>query len=304
MILAIGPRGLATAVMAFLPAHAGIPGTELFPLYALILIGLSVMFMTIIPEVRIRRMDRESVSNESRAKTIRRSAWSGEAEVLLGTQLLFNGPPLPRVGMVGVPQADIGLHVPDFRAGERTYHALCRAMELCRPQEDGETEEGGTMVVQTFVPFHHAMAAIQAHDPSIFYHQELENRRPLGYPPFGSLMVLRVSGDDPARVEHASQYWRALLAENVSPESEAGRGTLRTMALPGDLNFGSSLQIMGPIPSKEKLPRYRHRWQLLVKSAQGDLARRRVHDTLRELEGSRKWAGMTFDVDVDSWEME
>lgn len=233
------------------------------------------------PGTRIVRLDRELARTPRQADAIRTRAAAGDWDILIGTQMLLQGTPLPSVGFVGIPHADAGLHRPDFRSGERTYHSLLDAIALA-----GGTEHGGRIVLQTYLPEHHAIAAAAARNPTIFLEQELAFRQTLAYPPFTHLISLRVSGAQPAPVQQAAGRWAKLLR---SPRE-------RTPA-------SEEIVILGPIPASVEKLRGRHRWQLLVKSADGDAARRAVRRTLEKVEEEGRNKGLKFDVDVDPLEM-
>ena len=103
---------------------------------------------------------------------------SGETQVLVGTQMVAKGLDIPNVALVGVVLADIGLHIPDFRAGERVFSLLCQVAAA----PDGATRPG-RVFVQTYDPEHYAIRAGANQDYSEIYQQEIESRRRLGYPP-------------------------------------------------------------------------------------------------------------------------
>lgn len=233
------------------------------------------------PDARILRLDRQSARTPRQADVMHARAAAGEWDILIGTQMLFQGEPLPSVGFVGIPHADAGLHRPDFRAGERTYHSLLDAVALAR-----HGEHAGRVILQTYLPAHHAIAALAAGDPAIFLEQELAFRRTLAYPPFTHLISLRVSGTSPAPVKEAAERWARLLrsSRERAPSSD-------------------DIVILGPIPASVEKLRGRHRWQLLVKSPDGNAARQAVTRTLAKVEEEGRSRGLKFDVDVDPLEM-
>lgn len=231
------------------------------------------------PRARVGRLDRDAARTVAQAEAIRRQAWMGELDILVGTQLLFQGSPLPHAKLVGLPHADAGLHLPDFRAAERTYHTLREAVNLGHP-----AESGGRVLLQTYLPTHHAITAIAAQSPALFYDQELAFRRALGYPPFAHLIGLRVSGKDAGRVKEAAVRWAGMLRAAIPEAAERDP---------------TSVQILGPIPAAVSRLRGRHRWQLLVKSVNGEVGRQTVRTTLVQLEGKRGMRGLKFEVDVD-----
>ncbi len=235
------------------------------------------------PLARIGRLDRDTAPTARRADALRRDAARGAFDMLVGTQMLVQGPPLPPAGLVAVPYADAGFHLPDFRSAERAYQILTDAVALARP-----ASAGGRVVVQTHAPEHHAIAAIRCGNPEIFYDREKELRKALGYPPFTSLISLGVSAGDPQRAKAAAQEWARLLSRQL------GSGALP--ALDGDA-------VLGPIPSAVAKIRGRHRWQLLVKARDGEAARDAVRTSVTELERRRRSRDLKFDVDVDPVDM-
>ena len=108
-----------------------------------------------------------------------------EADVLIGTQMIAKGLDLPLVTLVGVIAADVGLFLPDFRAGERTFQLLTQVAGRA-----GRSALGGQVIVQTYHPDHYAIVAASHHDYEGFYRQEIAFRREQGYPPFRRLARL------------------------------------------------------------------------------------------------------------------
>jgi primosomal protein N' (replication factor Y) len=228
------------------------------------------------PDARIGRLDRDTARTPEQATRLRSGIAGGQLDLLIGTQLLFQDMPVQPVGFVGIPQADTGLHRPDFRSAERTYHALRDAVALARTD--------GQVVLQTALPDHHVIAAIAHGDPARFYEQELAFRRALGYPPFAHLISLCVSGKTEAAVRAAAERWAAAVKEQ-------GRKS------------PAQITVLGPIPASVERVRGRHRWQILVKSPDGDSARQSVKATLEKMEEGKEHRRLKFDVDVDPIEL-
>jgi len=136
-------------------------------------------------------------------------------------------------------------------------------------------------VMQTYVPQHHVIRALAERDPRFFYDNELAARKALGYPPFGRLIGLRVSGTKEERVETAATKWATLL------RAESSRV------------HPPRFEILGPIPATPVRSRGRVRWQLLVKGTDGAALRQAVQATLAELEKAGRAGGLRYDVDVD-----
>lgn len=244
------------------------------------------------PQARIGRLDRENARTPAQAEAIRRQAVAGELDILIGTQMLFQGDSLPTVGFVGLPHADAGLHLPDFRSAERTYHSLLDTVALARPGD-----EGGRVLLQTYLPTHHAITAVAHANASSFHDQELVFRKAIRYPPYSHLISLRVTGKNSERVRETAERWADMLKAAVA------RGG-RTKAVPaGGDHLTDEVTILGPIPSAVAQLRGRHRWQLLVKSVNAEAGRQTVRATLEELEKSKGKSGLKFEVDVDPVEM-
>jgi len=228
------------------------------------------------PGARIGRLDRDTARKPGQADQLRTAISEKDLDLLIGTQMLFQGLPVQPAGFVGVPYADAGLHRPDFRSAERTYHALRDAVGLARA--------GGQVVLQTRLPDHHVIAAIAHNDPPHFYGQELAFRRALGYPPFAHLISLCVSGKTEAAVRAAAERWAAAVKEQ-SRKSPV------------------QISVLGPIPASVERLRGRHRWQVLVKSPDGEEARRSVRATLAAMEAGKEARRLKFDVNVDPVEI-
>ncbi len=228
------------------------------------------------PDARIGRLDRDTARTPEQAARLRNGIAEGQLDLLIGTQLLFQDMPIQPVGFVCIPHADAGLHRPDFRSAERTYHALRDAIGLARDE--------GQVVLQTALPDHHVIASIAHGVPARFYEQELAFRRALGYPPFAHLISLCVSGKTEAAVRAAAERWATAVKEQGKKS-------------PGPI------VVLGPIPASVERVRGRHRWQILVKSPDGEQARQRVRATLETMEAGKESRRLKFDVDVDPLEM-
>lgn len=142
------------------------------------------------PDYPCVRMDTDSMqkpgSHESTLDQFRR----GEKKILLGTQMIAKGLDFPNVTVVGVINADIALHLNDFRAGERTFTLITQVAG-----RTGRGPKGGRVLVQTFDPEHAAIVAASRHDYHAFANAELQHRQDFGYPPFGNLARFVVRSD-------------------------------------------------------------------------------------------------------------
>lgn len=232
----------------------------------------------LLPEATILRIDGEALRRPQQVRAIWRLVARREWDVLIGTQMLLR-PDLNRsVGLVGLVHADAGLSMPDFRAAERTYHQLRDAVDFAQP-----AGSGGQVIVQTYLPAHHAIQAVVQQDESIFLSEERAQRTALSYPPMVHLIVLHISGVDEGLVKQMSTSWAAKLT-----------------ALAGGSN---GLTVMGPVPSPVPRLRGQHRWQILLKSVRREVGIEAARATLGLVEQVFRRRTVKIDVDVDPIDM-
>lgn len=134
------------------------------------------------PKARILRMDTDSMKQRGAHEQALSRFRSGEVDILLGTQMIAKGLDFPNVTLVGVVNADTALHLPDFRAAERTFHLITQVAG-----RTGRGEKGGEVLVQTFQPENPVIQDACRHDYLAFTARELPLRRKLDYPPFSAL---------------------------------------------------------------------------------------------------------------------
>lgn len=173
------------------------------------------------PEARLARMDLDTTSTRWSHQAILDKVGRGEVDILLGTQMIAKGLDFPNVTLVGVVDADTGLHLPDFRAAERTFQLIAQVAGRA-----GRGPKGGRVVVQTRNPQHYALLTAAAHDAEKFLEQELSQRESPPYPPNASLVNLLVSGESETRVADAAvqvaDWCMALVASQGLPVSVLG----------------------------------------------------------------------------------
>ena len=206
---------------------------------------------SVFPAARVLRLDLDVArAKDGPGETLARFA-RGEADLLLGTQMIAKGLDFPRVTLVGVLDADVALHLPDFRAAERTFQLLTQVSGRA-----GRGKVPGEVLVQTCTPEHPAITAVAAADghegEREFRKQELSERRDALYPPFTRLVTLLADGPDAAEVE-------------------ATAGALATLAR--ERAGSADVSVLGPAPQALARLRGRHRWHVLLKSTNGKLLR-------------------------------
>ena len=192
--------------------------------------------------MRSLRWDADTARRPEEHERILQRFLAGEAQVLIGTQMIAKGLDLPLVTLVGVVNADRGLALPDFRASERVFQLLTQVAGRA-----GRGILGGRVLLQTYRPEHPAIRAASRHDYAEFAAQELRLRRELGDPPFGRLarVVCRHRRENRAQAE-AEQAARWL------------RERIRRLRLTG-------LQVVGPLPCYYTRLQEYFRWQVLLR---------------------------------------
>jgi len=194
------------------------------------------------PEARVLRWDLDAAPTRAAHALIWQRFADGEADVLIGTQVLTKGLDLPLVTLVGVILADVGLGLPDFRAAERTFQSLIQVAGRA-----GRGLFGGRVILQTYRPDHPAIAAAARYDLEWFYRKELAFRKSHGYPPFQRLVRLLYWHADPERAREAAERM-----------GEALRHHLERKGAP-------PTAMIGPAPCYFSRLRGLYRWQILLR---------------------------------------
>ena len=192
----------------------------------------------LLPEARILRMDVDTTKKKGAHERILSSFGAGEADILLGTQMIAKGLDFPNVTLVGVINADTALNLPDFRSSERTFQLLTQVAGRA-----GRADKKGEVLIQTFNPDHYAIRLAQAHDYEGFYQLEMDFRRKLNYPPYFYTVQLVISHQDEEEVVKKSYEIMALLKGNLSEKA----------------------RVLGPIPKPIARTHNLYHYQLLIK---------------------------------------
>ena len=165
------------------------------------------------PQAQIKRMDSDALKRKEDYRRILGAFRAGKIDVLVGTQMIAKGLHFPNVTLVGIIQADLALHQPDFRAGERTFQLLTQVAGRA-----GRGDVEGEVFVQTFTPFHAAIQFARRHDFPGFYEQELEFREQLKYPPVSRIALLTIKGRNEEKVQFAAAHLRRELETTLGAD--------------------------------------------------------------------------------------
>ena len=221
------------------------------------------------PKARIARMDADTMTTKDCYRRILDQFRAGRFDILIGTQMIAKGLDFPNVTLVGVIQADIGLHVPDFRSGERTFQLITQVAGRA-----GRGDIPGNVIVQTYTPYHNALQCAIKHDYKGFYDEELPSRQLLDFPPCAHIVIFHFKSKEESL---ASQSAEQFLKE-AKPFLE------------------EKTQVIGPMPAPLARVQTFYRFQILFRG--GNIWR--LVRNLRQLALSPRWPkGVYVFADVD-----
>jgi primosomal protein N' (replication factor Y) len=222
-----------------------------------------------LPTARVDRLDRDLALRRGAVERVLAAFEKGETDVLVGTQMIAKGHDFPRVTLVGVIDADVGLGMPDFRAAERTFQLLTQVAGRA-----GRAQLAGEVILQSHLPDHYALRLACAQDYPAFFEREMEFRRTMGYPPATALLNLVMR----ARDARAAAKAAAALGRRLREEA------------------GGRYRVLGPATAPLAKLRGEHRYQILLKGQ-----RRAMRDAVRRAlvaeYGEVRWPGVAVDMD-------
>ncbi len=227
----------------------------------------------VFPKARLERMDSDTMTRKDSYRKILGAFRAGEIDILLGTQMIAKGLDFPSVTLVGVVAADLSLHMPDFRAGERTFQLLTQVAGRA-----GRGDLAGEVIVQTFTPFHPAIQAARTLDYDGFLDQELEFRRELGYPPYSHLVCFTIRGEQEQLVKLTAESLAKRVQEKLS----------------------AAVRLGGPSPAPLAKARGEYRYQIILRAPQTRQITAPLKDVLRDFKWPEKIA---WSVDVDAFSL-
>jgi len=223
-----------------------------------------------LPQARVLRMDLDSTRKRGTLSGMIGAFERGEVDVLLGTQMVAKGFDFPRVTLVGVINADREMGLPDFRGQERAFQLLTQVAGRA-----GRGEKAGEAIFQTYLPDHHVITAAGLQDYDAFYRREMDERSPLGYPPFRRMANLLFDGRDEAAVIRRAT-------------AEAERLTGR-----------KALQLLGPAPMPLSRLKGQFRWHLTLLSASAGVLAQELLGVMERAEKARPRGRVRIQVDMD-----
>jgi len=225
------------------------------------------------PTARIARMDADTMGRKGSYREVLGKFRARQIDILLGTQMIAKGLDFPNVTLVGIINADIGLHSPDFRAGERTFQLLT---QVAGRAGRGETE--GEVIIQTFSPASPSIQHARHHDYSGFFEQEISFRKAFRHPPFNRMILIHVRG--------------------VSLELTSRSAVQIATALRA--NAPSSVEVSESAPAPLERAHGQYRYHVTIKGKSGVTLAGLVRDTTSKLKLSD---GIVMTVDVDPYSL-
>ncbi|HYM24666.1 MAG TPA: primosomal protein N', partial [Vicinamibacterales bacterium] len=239
----------------------------------------------VVPGARVARLDRDAIRRKGALAALLTRFRDGDIDILVGTQMIAKGHDFPRVTLVGVVSADVGLGMADFRASERTFQLLTQVAGRA-----GRGEQAGEAIVQTLYPEHYSIRLACRQDYRAFYEREIDFRRRMRYPPLVALINVIVRAPTfAASMDDASDI--------VSKLRDGARGPDGAQGLDGARGFSraSNLHVLGPAPAAIGRLRGELRAQILIKGA----GRRQMREALTAALTTRPDLKKRVVVDVD-----
>jgi len=230
------------------------------------------------PGVSILRMDTDTVSASHPHEYYLERFRKEKVPILLGTQMVAKGLDFENVTLVGVISADLSLFVEDFRAGERTFSLLTQVVGRA-----GRGEKTGRAVIQTFTPEHEVIRFAGRQDYDSFYEQEILLRQLRGFPPFGDVTVLTVSGPDEAGVLRACTKLRVGLERGLK-------------------ELGEDTRVLGPAPAVITKVNNRYRYRLTLSGPSTPGQRHLVSHLLRAVHQDKENKGVSAFADINPFD--
>lgn len=209
-------------------------------------------------DVKVLRMDMDTTRNKNSHEAIYNSFKNGEADILIGTQMISKGLDFKNVTLVGILAADMSLNMPDYRSSERTFQIITQVSGRA-----GRGDKEGKVILQTYSPSHYSLNYAKNYDYEGFYNEEFTTRGLMYYPPFGRILLVNASSKN----ENALKSFMSLLKKELTKIYE------------DEIN----VEILGPVPCIISKIKDNFRWQIIFK---GDLSLdfcKKIKDKLYQL---------------------
>ncbi len=233
------------------------------------------------PGIQIIRMDADTTTQRVSHEKLLEAFRAGQAQILLGTQMIAKGLDFENVTLAGVLDADLSLYSGDFRAGERTFSLLTQAVG-----RSGRRDKAGRAVIQTYTPENRVIQAAAAQDYEAFYRYEIEMRQALMAPPFQDLFSFLVSGENQNQAEQAALRLAATLRQWFE-------GPFQDIAAP----------VLGPAPPPIWQLNRRYRYQVSFRGRETPRSRQLAEALLRAFYNESVSRGVSLIADINPYSL-
>lgn len=237
------------------------------------------------PGIRVVRMDVDTTTQKGSHEKLLNQFRDKKADLLLGTQMVAKGLDFPDVTLVGVIAADSALHLPDFRAAEKTFQLLTQVAGRA-----GRHHLPGEVIVQTYNPEHYSVIHASRHDYGSFVREELKHRQTLGYPPYCRLALITFSHEKLALLVRIAENYTQMIKDQAS--KLGWLGSLERFS-------NEALDVLGPVASPIPRLKNRYRFQCMIKwRGDMDVAKLAEH-VAEQLQDSVRDKELLISIDVD-----
>ncbi|KIL47664.1 primosomal protein N' [Jeotgalibacillus campisalis] len=229
----------------------------------------------LVPQARVIRMDVDTTTRKGSHEKLLSAFGEGQADILLGTQMIAKGLDFPNITLVGVLSADTMLHLPDFRSAEKTFQLLTQVSGRA-----GRHDKEGEVVIQTYTPEHFSIDLAKTQNFELFYNQEMAMRKIGQYPPFYFMALINISHENVLKVVSVSEEISSLLKQKLS----------------------SQAVILGPVASPIARIQNRYRYQCLIKYKKEEGLKPLLKAILNDYQSAKKDSVMIH-IDVQPYIM-
>lgn len=223
------------------------------------------------PGARVLRMDGDTTTGKKGHESVLEPFRNGEADILIGTQMIVKGHDFPNVTLVAALAADLSMYAGDYRSNERTFDLLMQASGRA-----GRGSKKGEMVIQTYNPGQYCIEAVQKQDAALFYDNELAYRRLMGYPPYREMAAVLVTSESERKAEGCGKALAERIRAGHFPE----------------------VSVIGPAAAGLSRAKDRYRFVLYIKGTDAGMAE--VKKVIETFGGEKKWEkSCSIQVDVN-----
>ncbi|MCL2616986.1 MAG: primosomal protein N', partial [Defluviitaleaceae bacterium] len=227
----------------------------------------------LLPGVGVVRMDMDTTAGKHKHEEIQARFRSGEARVMIGTQMIAKGLDFPDVTLVGVIAADLSLNSGDFRAAETTFQLLTQVAGRA-----GRAAHKGNVYIQTYQPEHYSIICAKNGDYAGFFGQEIVIRRQMAYPPFAHIFVILMTGESEKNVITLMFKLLEIMKEHGSV---------------------SEYEILGPAPAVVSKIKRKYRWRIIIKHTDGVALKEFALNATKRLRAKEDTSGVTINITLD-----